>query len=200
MSKLANPFPLFLDGRGALLDGGYIYVGATNVDPEIEANQFATFWDAALTLPAPQPLRTLGGLITNNGNPSFVYLSQTDYAMTVRDANLVLVWSVPSFESVGVAVAYQPEDADLTAIAALTTTAYGRNLLTLANTAALKSATGIPDCLPLIGGNMTGGIIRQGAGIHPYWFAPGMTGGRRFLTAAGVADPTSLPGDEWLTY
>jgi hypothetical protein len=35
---------------------------------------------------------------------------------------------------------YQPLDSDLTAIAALTTTAYGRGLLTLANTAALNNS------------------------------------------------------------
>lgn len=38
---------------------------------------------------------------------------------------------------------YQPLDSDLTAIAALTTTAYGRGLLELANQAALQSAVGI---------------------------------------------------------
>jgi hypothetical protein len=37
---------------------------------------------------------------------------------------------------------YQPLDSDLTAIAALTTTAYGQNLLTLANQAALQTAVG----------------------------------------------------------
>lgn len=41
-----------------------------------------------------------------------------------------------------VAAGYQPIDSDLTAIAALTTTTYGRALLTLANQAALVSAVG----------------------------------------------------------
>lgn len=36
----------------------------------------------------------------------------------------------------------QPLDSDLTAIAALSTTSFGRNLLTLADTAALKAASG----------------------------------------------------------
>lgn len=199
MAKLTNPFPLFLDGRGALLDGGYIYVGNTNADPEIEANQLPLFWNAALSVPAPQPLRTLGGLVSKDGNPAFVFLSAADYAMTVRDANGVLVYAVPSFQGAA-GPAYQLQDADLDLIAALSTTAFGRNLLTLANSAALKSATGIPDCLPLIGGTMTGNITRQGAGVHNYWNTAGMTSGRRFLTAAGAADPTSLPGDEWLQY
>lgn len=41
-----------------------------------------------------------------------------------------------------VASGYQPLDSDLTAIAALSTTSYGRALLTLANQAALQSAAG----------------------------------------------------------
>lgn len=41
-----------------------------------------------------------------------------------------------------VAAGYQPLDSGLTAIAALSTTSYGRNLLTLANQAALQSAVG----------------------------------------------------------
>jgi NO-binding membrane sensor protein with MHYT domain len=39
----------------------------------------------------------------------------------------------------GLAAGYQPLDSDLTAIAALTTTTYGRSLLTMANTAALAT-------------------------------------------------------------
>jgi len=41
-----------------------------------------------------------------------------------------------------VPAAYQPLDSDLTAIAALTTTAYGRSLLALANQAALQAEAG----------------------------------------------------------
>ncbi|MES2902691.1 MAG: hypothetical protein V4696_00755 [Pseudomonadota bacterium] len=142
MTKLTNPLPLFLDGRGALLDAGYIFVGDTGSDPEIAANQVPLFWDAALTIPAVQPLRTLGGVIMNGENPSFVFLAETDYALVIRDANSVLVASIPSSTLTG-GVVYQPLDADLTAIAALVTSAYGRALLTLANPAALQAAAGI---------------------------------------------------------
>lgn len=44
--------------------------------------------------------------------------------------------------ALSLATLYQPLDSDLTAIAALTTAAYGRNLLTLANQAALVAAVG----------------------------------------------------------
>ena len=201
MTKVLNPHPLFLDGRGALLDAGFITIGQPNQDPEVIGNQVSLYWDKDKTIAAPQPLRTLGGVIVNGQNPSFVFLNEPDYSMTIRDADGVLVQYNPSALEAGDPVAtWQPLDADLTAIAALATTAYGRNLLQLANQAALRSATGIPDCLPLAGGTVTGNILRQGAGVHPYFAVAAMTGGRIYITAAGAADPTSQPGDIWLTY
>ncbi|PYJ10753.1 MAG: hypothetical protein DMF06_04950 [Verrucomicrobia bacterium] len=201
MTKVVNPLPLFLDGRGALLDAGFIYVGAPNTNPETPANRYQLYWDNALTVQAAQPLRTLGGVIVNGQNPSMAFLTQANYSMTIKDADGVLVEYIASAADVGgVAPSYQPLDADLTAIAALATTAYGRGLLTLANQAALKSATGIPDPLPAIGGSVSGNITRTGAGSHLYHSAAGLTSGRVFLTAAGAADPTSQPGDIWLTY
>lgn len=59
----------------------------------------------------------------------------------VLDEDLVYVWDGTAWgplETTPIGGPYQPLDADLTAIAALTTTAYGRGLLTLANVAALK--------------------------------------------------------------
>lgn len=53
--------------------------------------------------------------------------------------------------------------------------------------------------LPLAGGTVTGNIIRTTKGVHPYFNAAGMTGGRLYAQAAG-ADPTSTAGDivfEW---
>ena len=201
MTKVVNPSPLYLDGRGALLDAGYIYVGQPNQDPEIVANQLALFWDKEKTIPAPQPLRTLGGVVVKGQNPAFVFLAEANYSMTIRDADNVLVQYIPSAADTGDSAAnYQPLDSDLTAIAAIATTAYGRNLLALANQAALKSATGIPDCLPLIGGTVTGNILRGSAGGHLYHTNAAMINGRVFLTSSATADPTSQPGDIWLVY
>ena len=184
-----------------MLDGGYVYIGAPNTDPEIPANRLQCYWDKNKTIPAPQPLRTQGGQIVNGANPSFVFLNETNYSQTLKDADGVLVAYVASATDTGdAAVSYQPLDSDLTAIAALATTAYGRGLLILANQAALKSATGIPDPLPAAGGSVSGNIARTGAGVHLYHMAAAMASGRVFLTAAGAADPTSLPGDIWLTY
>ncbi|MEP7454310.1 hypothetical protein [Phyllobacterium sp. SB3] len=52
---------------------------------------------------------------------------------------------------------YQPLDSDLTAIAALSTTIYGRSLLTLANNAALATSLN-GNWLPLTGGTLTGAV------------------------------------------
>jgi hypothetical protein len=199
MSKVSNPIPIYIDGRGALLDAGSIYIGEANKDPLLFP--VAVFFDSALTIPAAQPLRTLSGVIVNGQNVVTVFTAADDYSMLILDADGLAVGGgyIASTQETA-SVDYQPLDSDLTAIAALSTTAYGRALLTLANTAALKTATGIPDCLPLTGGTVSGSIVRTGAGVHAYHADAAMTGGRIFLTATGAADPTSLPGDIWLTY
>jgi hypothetical protein len=163
MTKLANPVPLFLDTRGALMDGGHIYVGAVNSDPQ--ARPITVYWDFAQTQPAEQPLRTIGGLIVNGVVPASVFFPQGDYAMRVTDQNDTLVFYSPSIYA---SASFQPLDTDLSAIAALGTTPYGRSLLTLANQAALVAATGLNAGLPLTGGTMTGDILRQGAGGYVY--------------------------------
>ncbi len=196
MTRLTNPQPLFLDARGALLDAGFIYVGVANADPE--SQPIATFWDVALTIPAAQPLSTLGGVIVNGATPAQVFFSEQNYSLRIDDADGLLVRYDPTAFTVN--SQFQPLDADLTAIAALATTEYGRALLTLASSSALRSATGIPDPLPLVGGQMTGNITRQSAGVHAYWANPAMTGGREYLTVNTAGDPASQPGDVWFKY
>lgn len=196
MIKLGNPVPIFLDATGGLADGGSIYVGTANADPQL--SPITVYWDPALTIIAQQPLQTMGGLIVNGATPASVFTAATDYSMRMIDANDNLVFYSPSVFTN--ANAFQPIDADLSAIAALGTTPFGRSLLTLANMAALAQATGLPPALPLAGGTMLGNILRQGSGVHAYWSDPGMTGGRLFITAASAADPTSQPGDVWFQY
>lgn len=192
MIKVGNPVPLFLDARGNLLDGGKIYLGVANGDPQVAP--IVAYWDKDLTIPADQPIRTVGGVIVNGAQPGFVFVAETDYSMRVLDNTDSLVSYSPSiFVDTS---SFQPADADLTAIAAQGTTAYGRALLLLADQNALKTATGIPDPLPKAGGTMTGGIGRQGAGVYAYGVDPGMTGMRIFNPLpVGTADPTSQPGD-----
>lgn len=196
MQQVRNPIPIFLDARGALMDAGKIYVGEANADPQ--ANPITVYWDKALTIPAEQPLRTLGGRIINGTNPASIFIAGDDYSMRIADYDDVLVDYSPSVFTDN--TSFQPLDADLTTISGQANTPYGLNLLTIASQSALAAATGIPTPLPATGGTVSGAINRQGAGAYVYWGTSGFTGGRLFVTASGAADPTSQPGDIWLTY
>lgn len=196
MTKLTNPVPVFYDGRGVPLMGGYVYVGVADGDPTTAP--IDVFWDEALSIPAEQPLRTIAGLIVNGVTPASVFFAETDFSLRVTDSNDVLIsYSASIYTN---ADSYQPKDDDLTAIANQGTTAFGRGLLNLANQQALIAAIGGNAYLASSGGTVSGNIIRQGAGVHTYWFDPDITGGRIFITAAGASDPTSQPGDVWMTY
>lgn len=196
MQKVGNPIPLFLDARGLLMDAGKIYLGEANADPQ--TNPIVAYWDEALTIVAEQPLRTLGGRIVNVTNPASVFIAEADYSMRITDFDDVLVDYSPSVFSD--ASSFQPINVDLSTISGQDNTPYGLALLTLTDQAALATATGIPNPLPLAGGTVSGAINRQGAGAYVYWGSTGFTGGRIFITADGAADPTSQPGDIWFTY
>ena len=149
MTRLVNPIPPWFDARGALLDGGYIYVGNPSTDPTVVANQLPLFWDLARTLPAVQPLRTVGGVIVNGLNVARVYFASADFAITVKDANSNLVWSVPSAFDLG-AASYQPLATNLTTIAGLAAlTSIGQGILTAANAAAAQALLGLGTSAPL---------------------------------------------------
>lgn len=101
MLPIESPYPQFFDLDGSPLDAGYIYIGEQNQNPE--TSPVVVYWDEALTLPAPQPLRTLNGMISNSGTPAFVYAA-ADYSMMVRNSRMeqvVYVLSSVSFVSPG---------------------------------------------------------------------------------------------------
>jgi hypothetical protein len=193
-ARVGNPFPFFLDRSGLPLDSGSIYVGTVGDDPEV--SPLTVYLDAACTIVAPQPLDVIGGLACTDGNPTAFYVAGANYSMRVRDADGAEVFYVPS--AIIGATDYQPLDADLTAIAALATTAYGRAILTAASAAAARSYLGIVDSLPLTGGTITGNITRSSSGSHLYHTDSANVSGRVFVTANGAADPTSQVGDIWL--
>lgn len=194
MTKLTNPIPLFLDLRGALIDAGRVWVGVAGQDPE--ANPIPLFWDVARTIPASQPLAIMGGRIVNGAYPGSIYFAATDYSMRTRDADGNLVDYSPGLVSGG--DSFQPLDSDLSAIAALETTAYGRMLLTLANQGALRDATGIPDPLPGVGGVVSGPITRNLSG---YYLHHGDGALRGDTISRGTADPSGgADGDIYFQY
>ena len=191
MTKLTNPVPLFLDGRGNPMDGGYLYVGAANSDPQV--NPIQVYWDAAFSIPAQQPLRTVGGLIVNGYTPSSVYFPDSDYALRVLDPTMALVSYSPSLFAAG--STFQPLDSDLTTISAQNNATFGMSLLTLTNAAGLAAATGVPESIPKTGGTVTGNIVRSGGGAHFYGSDPAMTGAKIYPPLPiGSANPATGPG------
>lgn len=92
-----NPFDFFSDTNGDPLDQGYIYVGVANLDPV--TNPVSIYYDAAMTIPAPQPLRTVAGYISNPIAPQTFFTNQ-NYSVSVRDKNQVVLFYVANFSSI----------------------------------------------------------------------------------------------------
>lgn len=90
-NSLSVPFPIFNDVDGDPLDAGYIYIGTVDLDPE--TNPIAVYFDVDLTVPAPQPIRTLNGYPSNSGTPARLYVNADDYSMTVRNKKNNLVYT-----------------------------------------------------------------------------------------------------------
>ena len=89
-----NPtFPIFTDIDGQPLENGYIYVGASNLDPQ--TNPINVYWDAALTQLAVQPIRTRGGYPVNSGTPARLYVN-SDYSIRVMNKNGSTIYSAPA--------------------------------------------------------------------------------------------------------
>ena len=90
MTTITAAFPTFLDLGGDPLDQGYIYVGEPNQNPQTSPKQ--VYWDAALTIPAAQPIRTLAGYIVRNGAPANLYVNG-QYSITVLNRGAALVYT-----------------------------------------------------------------------------------------------------------
>jgi len=81
MQIVSPPIPVFVDTNGQSLDAGYIYIGTVNQNPEL--SPIAVYWDDALTQPAAQPIRTIGGMPARNGTPSNIYTASA-YSISVK--------------------------------------------------------------------------------------------------------------------
>lgn len=85
------PFKVWPDVDGEPLEDGFVYFGVAGFNPE--SNPITVYFDSGLTIPAAQPLRTLGGFISNSGSPSNVYSSFGQVSITVRNKNGTLVYT-----------------------------------------------------------------------------------------------------------
>jgi hypothetical protein len=86
-------YPIFTETDGLPLENGYIWIGAANLDPQ--GNPINVYWDAALTISAAQPIRTLNGYPSRNGTPARLYVN-SDYSIRVQNSKGSLVYSAPS--------------------------------------------------------------------------------------------------------
>ena len=86
-------YPIFTETDGLPLENGYIWIGTANLDPE--GNPISVYWDAALTIPAGQPIRTLNGYPSRSGTPARMYVD-SDYSIRVQNSKGSLVYSAPA--------------------------------------------------------------------------------------------------------
>lgn len=86
-------YPTFTDIDGQPLEDGYIWIGVANLAPIV--NPITVYWDAALTIPAAQPIRTRGGYPMNSGTPARLYVN-SNYSIQVQNKNGSVVYSAPT--------------------------------------------------------------------------------------------------------
>lgn len=86
-------YPIFTDIDGQPLEAGYIWIGTANLNPI--TNPINVYWDAALTQPAAQPIRTVSGYPSNAGTPARLYVN-SDYSIQVQNKNATVVYSAPA--------------------------------------------------------------------------------------------------------
>ena len=92
------PFPVFADIDGQPLENGYIWIGTVNLNPQ--TNPINVYWDAALTISATQPIRTLGGYPSNSGTPARFFVN-ADYSIRVMNRNGSTIYSSLNGNAVG---------------------------------------------------------------------------------------------------
>jgi hypothetical protein len=99
MSVSVNPpYPIFSEADGLPLENGYIWIGAANLDPQ--TNPINVYWDAALTITAAQPIRTLNGYAVYQGTPSRFYVN-TNYSIRVLNKNGSTVYTSLNENAIG---------------------------------------------------------------------------------------------------
>jgi len=96
MLAIATPYPQFFGLDGKPLDGGSLYIGLENLDPE--ANPAPVYWDAAGAIPAAQPIPTLNGYPARSGTPAHLYCD-INFSLRVRNSQSVEVLYAPSAQS-----------------------------------------------------------------------------------------------------
>lgn len=87
------PFPVFQGRDGQPLENGYIWIGEPNLNPQ--TNPVVAYFDEALTIVAPQPLRTLNGYVSRSGTPTQIYVDAANFSILVQDSKGSMVYNFP---------------------------------------------------------------------------------------------------------
>jgi len=85
------PFPVFQDSDGQPLENGYVWIGEPNLNPQ--TNPVVAYYDAALTIVAAQPLRTINGYISRAGTPAQIYIDGVNFSILVQDSKGSMVYN-----------------------------------------------------------------------------------------------------------
>jgi hypothetical protein len=87
------PFPVFQGRDGQPLKNGYIWIGEPNLNPQ--TNPVVAYYDEALTIVAPQPLRTINGYVSRAGTPAQIYVDAVNFSILVQDSKGSMVYNFP---------------------------------------------------------------------------------------------------------
>jgi hypothetical protein len=87
-TTIITPFPVFNDVDGNPLENGKVYIGNPGLNPIV--SPATAYWDTGLTTPAAQPVRTIGGFLSNGGTPGQLYIDG-DYSIVVYNKNDTLI-------------------------------------------------------------------------------------------------------------
>jgi hypothetical protein len=113
INSISAPYPVFTDIDGDPLESGYIYIGEPNLNPKVNTKQ--TYFNRDMSIPAAQPIRTVGGYPSYNGSPAVLYVDG-DYSITVENKNQAFIYSAAvatnilgslnSYDSIGDLIGY----------------------------------------------------------------------------------------------
>lgn len=94
------------DTDGTPLNNGYVYIGTAGLDPV--TNPITIYYDIALSLQAPNPLRTTNGYLSNNGSPTGVYISNaiTQYSLVVKNNAGTTIFSQLNVDAISAFLGY----------------------------------------------------------------------------------------------
>lgn len=146
-------FPIFTDIDGQPLEAGYVWIGTANLDPQ--TNPINVYWDAALTILAPQPIRTLAGYPSNNGTPGRLYVN-SDYSIRVMNRNGSVVYSASAATERYSGAVIQIDSTDVlftpSWTGSVTRTSFAKmaDWLSLADFIPVGTDTNVIDCAPFL--------------------------------------------------